>query len=139
MKKENHNRKKNSITILGLILIFILAMPVGYGIGKGVKAHTGTTSKIKKSLENNCNCEAVEFSFSSFGFHISKEDGVNNKTASFVITNRSLENSFKEEASRLYSIVKSEIPTYDELDLITLHFKTDNASGTIKIINGSIQ
>ncbi|GEQ84769.1 hypothetical protein ULMS_02770 [Patiriisocius marinistellae] len=142
MKDTNTNSKKTSttkkvLTIAGIALAFFIGIPFGYGMYHGIKAHTGNTGAIEKILTKNCNCD-VDFEFSSYGIHVSKKDGINGQTAQYNLMNYNKEVSVVDEASRLNNILKNEVESYNEIDVLTLHFISETKTETVKFKNGSI-
>lgn len=136
------NTKQTTMKIIliaaGLLVLFLIGIPFGYGMYHGIKTHSGRTGAIHETLSTHCQCE-VDFEFSSVGMHMSKEDGMQGETISFNLENRKTTNSATEEANRLHEILKTEVAGFHEIDLLTLHFVSDNISETVKIENGVVQ
>ncbi len=140
METINNNKKsttKKVLTIAGIVLAFFIGIPFGYGMYHGIKAHTGSTYAIQKALKKNCNCD-VDFELSTLGIHFSKEDGVNGEMIAYSLKNYTIETSVVDEASRLNTILKNEVSGYDEIDLLTLHFISEDNIETVKFKNGKI-
>ncbi|MGJ8665456.1 MAG: hypothetical protein ACSHW7_03745 [Patiriisocius sp.] len=124
-------------TIIGAVFLFNFGTYVGKGFYKQVQAHNGTTGSIQNVLSKHCKCDA-QFEFSSFGIHWSKKDGINGETAEFNLKNYNAETSVTDEALRLNSILKNKVTNYDEIDVLTLNFISEENIETVKFKNGSI-
>lgn len=137
MKTKNTQNRKRKL-VIKLILGFIIGISFGFGVGKFIKTDNRLTSSIEKAIQQNCDCESVEKDISTVGIQFSKEDGLTNQTASFILKNCKYEDSAKEEAKRINEFLKVAVDNYEAIDLLELSFNSEENLEIVKIKNGTI-
>lgn len=138
MKTQNNKLAKR--IIIGFVIAFVacISIPFGFGMYSGVKLHTGVTGSLEKAIDRNCQCEEVQFNLSAHGLQFSKEDGVTNQKASYILKGCHFKGTVKEEATRINSYLKRTVTGYETMDLIELTFQSAGTTETVKIKGGNI-
>lgn len=136
MKTQKNKTIKTALKIVGGLLVLILAIPFCLGMYEGFTSHTGATGQIKSVLEEQCNCESVEVDLSVYGIQFSKEDGIAGETVAYNLKGCNFQNT---EAARLNTVLKNEVETYLDFDLVELNFINGDQTEQIVIKNGNIQ
>ncbi|AOW21765.1 hypothetical protein [Urechidicola croceus] len=125
-------KKKIMIIISGIVGFILLNIFVlNQFMNKNIES-----SAIENILEDNCNCEEIQFSISTKGWSLNK--GIVGDTHSFILKNCDFKD-FENEMKLLNQTLKSEIINFEQADLVSLSFFKDNVLiKELKIRNGRI-
>ena len=135
---KTQNKKKKTHLVFKLILGAIIGASFGFGVGKMVKSNHIITKNIEQTLNQHCDCESITSNFGAIGIQFSKEDGFSNERLNFTLKNCKSNSSIEEEAVKLSQVLERNVKDFDQIDLLTLHFVSEENSEIIKIRKGEI-
>ena len=138
MKTKNVKKNKGKQFVLKILIGAVIGLSFGFGVGKMIKTNDRLVTSIKKNLQQNCNCESVEASWSAVGIQFNKEDGFSNKRLSFTLENCKTNFLTKEESIQLNKVLVKEVENYNNIDVLNLEFVSENNSENLKIRKGEI-
>lgn len=116
--------------------IFLGLGPVVYGFDAQTRMDIGISSDIEQVLTTHCNCENVQQFFLMQGFQYRKQESFG-KRADFKIFNSNNKGAAS-EIERINSILKERVRCYEQLDLVTFEFVSNQKHHIYSIQNGTI-
>lgn len=137
MKKD----KTTTRIIQATVLIFglLIAVSFSFGMYSGIVSHTGTNKAIIKTLEKECDCEAIDVAHAAYGLQISKKDGMTTDRATFNVTDCKLRSSVKETMHAVHNELLKNVEGYKKMDRVAFSFNQDGTRDVIVVKNGQIQ